>query len=183
MRRILLGETALLPILRPALPPSSGEMLVLQKVLALQRVYLSTPKAICRKMQSSLAHEHFQKLIQSADTVNVNLRKHQTANPLLRSSRLGVSCPHFSRCKAAFVTPHARVARSEFRFASRFRRKASLLSQLAIFEHLRLPRMDHFGGLPCTPKQIADRLPVFYRESESDSVLPRKEVHAPFLVV
>jgi hypothetical protein len=37
-------------------------------------------------------HEHFQELIQSADTVHVNLRKHQTANLSLRSSRLGVTC-------------------------------------------------------------------------------------------
>src|SRR5271169_1710835 len=63
-----------------------------------------------------------------------------------------------------------------------FRCEAPRLSQLAIFQHLSLPRMDHFGGLPGAAKQIPNRLPVLHRESESDSVLPSKEKYAPLLV-
>ena len=37
--------------------------------------------------------------------------------------------------------------------------------------------------LPCASKQISNRLPVLHRESEGDSVLARKEEHAPFLTV
>src|SRR5271169_6101891 len=57
--------------------------------------------------------------------------------------------------------------------------RSTALLQLAILQHLSTPRMDHFGRLPCAPKQISDRQPVLHRESESDSVLPRKEKYAP----
>jgi integrase len=41
--------------------------------------------------------------------------------------------------------------------------------------------MDHFGSLPVAAKQIPNRLPVLYRESERDSVLTRKEKHSSFV--
>ena len=115
--------------------------------------------------------------------MNVNLRKHQTRQSVAPQFPFGGVVSTFLPLQSSVVTPHTRVARSEFRFVPTLRREAQPLLQLAIFQHLRLPRVDHFGGLPCAPKQIANRLPVFHRESESDSVLPRKEVHAPFLVV
>src|SRR5271169_1763976 len=43
--------------------------------------------------------------------------------------------------------------------------------------------MDHLRGLPCSSKQIPDRVPVFHRESERDSVLTRKEKHSSFVVL
>jgi hypothetical protein len=62
-------------------------------VLALQRVYrIDAKNNLSQETVIARYREHFQKLIQSADTVNVNLRKHQAANLSLRSSRLGVSC-------------------------------------------------------------------------------------------
>ena len=85
------------------------------------------------------------------DAAKVNRRKHRNAGWPSAVPKLGVTCPHFFRCEStAFL-------------------------QLAIFQHLSLPRMDHFGSLPGTAKQIPNRLPVLHRESEGDSVLPSKE--------
>ena len=102
MRRLILEEAALLLIPRPVLPPSNRGS---QKVLALQRVYRIDARSTWSSKRYRLLPRTFLTIHQSADTVKVNLRKHQTANPALRSSRLGVSCPLFSRCKAALSLP------------------------------------------------------------------------------
>src|SRR5271166_3363640 len=92
------------------------------------------------------------------DAANVNLRKHRSAGPRSAVPNLGVTCPTLLPVRS------------------------TALLQLAIFQHLSLPRMDHLGGLPGAAKQIPNRLPVLHRESESDSVLPSKEKYAPLLV-
>jgi hypothetical protein len=69
-----------------------------------------------------------QRLTNLVDAAKVNLRKHRSAVWRSAVPKLGVTCPTLLPVRStAFL-------------------------QLAIFQRLSLPRMDHFGGLPCASK-------------------------------
>src|SRR5579862_2667795 len=89
----------------------------------------------------------------------VHVRKHFGAGERSAVPKLGVTCPQFFRCEA----PPG--------------------SHLAIFQRQRVPRLHHVRRLPCTAKQILNRLPVVHGENETDSVVTGTEIYIELLVL
>lgn len=107
MRGLLIGKTALLPMLRSAsllLSIGTGGS---QEVLALQRVYvIDARKQFGHEQTSSLDTTLIERFTQFVDAVKVNLRKHRSTVWHSAVPNLGVTCPHFFRCEAPFWHHH-----------------------------------------------------------------------------
>ncbi len=100
MRGLLIGETALLPMLRSAPLQFSSGIAGSEKVL-LDSTCLRDrrPEALCRKQTSSFDTAVFQCVTQSADAAKVNLREHRALSRRSAVPNLGVTCQNSSGAK------------------------------------------------------------------------------------
>ena len=107
MRGMLIGETALLRMLRLAPPQFSSGIARSQEVLALQRVYLiDAYERFVANKHRRLIQVVIQCVTQSADAAKVNLGKHPALSRRSAVPKLGVTCPPFFRCEAPCLLHH-----------------------------------------------------------------------------
>jgi hypothetical protein len=121
MRGMLIGETALLPMLRSAPLQFSSGIARSQEVLALQRVYVidAQERFVANKRHRSIPRSFSESpnlLMQRKLTcVNTERCPGRSAVP-----NLGVTCPPFFRCEAprSYSSPYSRTSASHRRRTS-----------------------------------------------------------------